>query len=78
MNQLNDMDVDYPLSLFLTLLRSPESLRQYLGRLEPFYKFLKIKRDNNKDHALAFVQKYKNNNDVERNLQKQLIMFAHY
>jgi len=60
------------------MLRSPESLRQYPGRLQPFFNFLKIEGDSIKDQALAFVQKYKNDNDEQRNLQKQLIMFAHY
>jgi hypothetical protein len=33
LNDYNNLDVDHPLSLFLAMLRSPESLRQGLGRL---------------------------------------------
>jgi integrase len=78
LNDYSSLDVDHPLSLFLAMLRSSESLRQYPGRLQPFFTFLKIEGDSIKDQALAFVQKYKNDNDGERNLQKQLIMFARY
>jgi integrase len=78
MNDLSNLNEDHPLSLFLAMLRSPESLRQYPGRLQPFFNFLNIQENSLKDQALAFVQKYKNDNDVERNLQKQLIMFARY
>ena len=77
MNEYNNSDVDHPLSLFLAVLRSPESLRQYPGRLQPFFTSLKIEGDDIKE-SLSFVQRYKNDNDEQRNLQKQLIMFARY
>jgi hypothetical protein len=63
LNDYSNLDVDHPLSLFLAMLRSPESLRQYPGRLQPFFNFLKIEGDNIKDQALPFVSKYKNDND---------------
>src|SRR6476659_3784198 len=78
MNDFSNMDVDHPLSLFLSMLRSPEAMRQYPGRLQPFFNFLKVEGDNIKDQALAFVQKYKNDTDEQLNLQKQLILFARY
>ncbi len=66
---------DHPLSLFLSLLGSPESKRQYPQRLQVFFNFLKLDGDI-KEQSIAFVKQYKQQDG--ENLEKQLIMFAGY
>jgi hypothetical protein len=73
--RLNDIEPNHPLSLFISMLGSPESIRQYPQRLKNFFDFLKIKGDI-KDQAISFVKSYKR--DKNGQLEKQLIMFARY
>ncbi|HYF98988.1 MAG TPA: hypothetical protein VD815_02745, partial [Candidatus Saccharimonadales bacterium] len=73
--RLTDIEPNHPLSLFVSMLGSPESIRQYPPRLKVFFDFLKIKGDI-KEQAITFVQEYKQDKNGE--LEKQLIMFARY
>lgn len=71
--RLNDIEPNHPLSLFISILGSPESIRQYPQRLKVFFDFLKIKGDIT-EQALTFVKRYKGDENGE--LEKQLLMFA--
>ena len=73
--RLNDIEPNHPLSLFISMLGSPESIRQYPQRLKNFFDFLKIK-GNIKEQAISFVKSYKR--DKKGELEKQLIMFARF
>lgn len=73
--QINDVERNHPLSLFISMLSSSESIRQYPQRLKTFFDFLKIDGDI-KEQALSFVNTYKHDKNGE--LEKQLIMFARY
>lgn len=73
--RLNDIEPNHPLSLFISMLGSPESIRQYPQRLKVFFDFLKIKGDI-KEQAISFVRSYKH--DKKGDLEKQLIMFARF
>ena len=73
--RLNDIKANHPLSLFISMLGSSESIRQYPQRLKVFFDFLKIKGDI-KEQAITFVKNYKH--DKQGELEKQLIMFARY
>jgi integrase len=73
--RINDLEPNHPLSLFISMLGSPESIRQYPQRLRVFFDFLKINGDI-KDQAITFVKNYKG--DKHGELEKQLIMFARY
>jgi integrase len=73
--RLNDIEPNHPLSLFISMLGSPESIRQYPQRLKTFFDFLKINGDI-KEQAITFVKNYKR--DRKGELEKQLIMFASY
>ncbi len=72
---LNDIESNHPLSLFISMLGSPESIRQYPQRLKVFFDFLKIKGDI-KEQATSFVKSYKHDRNGE--LEKLLIMFTRY
>ena len=69
----NKMDDHQPLSLFLSLLGSPESKRQYPQRLQVFFNFLGLEGDI-KDQSTSFIKQYKKQDGEE--LERQLIMFA--
>ena len=56
------VDDNHPLSLFLSLLNSTESKRQYPKRLQTFFDFLNIKGDI-KEQSLSFAKQYKQQND---------------
>ena len=73
--RLNDIEPNHPLSLFISMLGSPESVRQYPQRLKVFFDFIKIKGDI-KEQATSFVEKYKR--DKKGALEKQLIMFTRF
>ena len=73
--RLNDIEANHPLSLFISMLGSPESIRQYPQRLKVFFDFLKIKGDI-REQAITFVKKFKH--DKKGELEKQLIMFARF
>lgn len=73
--RLTDIEPNHPLSLFISMLGSSESIRQYPQRLKVFFDFLKINGDI-KEQAITFVNTYKGDNNGE--LEKQLIMFARY
>lgn len=70
-----ELDSEHPLSLFTSMLRSPESRRQYPGRLQVFFNFLKLE-GKIEQQAISFIEQFKNQ-DGEK-LEKQLIMFAGY
>jgi len=53
------MPDDYPLDLFLSMLGSPESKRQYPKRLQSFFVFLGLQGDI-QDQYLSFVKQFKN------------------
>ncbi len=57
------------------MLRSSESRRQYPGRLQVFFNFLKLE-GNIEQQAESFIEQFKNQ-DAEK-LERQLIMFAGY
>lgn len=73
--RLDNIEPNHPLSLFISMLRSRESIRQYPQRLKVFFDFLKIKGDI-KEQATSFVEKYKR--DKKGELEKQLIMFTRF
>jgi integrase len=73
--RLEDIEPNHPLSLFISMLGSSESIRQYPPRLKTFFDFLKINGDI-KEQAITFVAKYKR--DKEGELEKQLIMFTRF
>ena len=73
--RLNDIEPNHPLSLFISMLGSSESIRQYPQRLKVFFDFLKIK-GNIKEQAITFVKNYKG--DKAGELEKQLMMFARF
>jgi hypothetical protein len=50
---------DHPLDLFLSMLGSPESKRQYPKRLQSFFVFLGLQGDI-QDQYLSFVKQFKN------------------
>lgn len=66
---------DNPLTLFLSMLNAPESKRQYPKRLQVFFNFLGLEGDVEAQSKI-FVKMFKNDNDENRTLQKQLIRFA--
>jgi integrase len=66
---------DNPLALFLSMLNAPESKRQYPKRLQVFFNFLGLEGDVEAQSKI-FVKMFKNDNDENRTLQKQLIRFA--
>lgn len=70
-----DIKPSHPLSLFISMLGSSESIRHYPQRLKVFFDFLKIKGDF-KEQAISFVKSYKRDKNGE--LEKRLIMFARY
>ncbi len=72
---LEDIEPNHPLSLFISMLGSSESIRQYPQRLKIFFDFLNIKGDI-KEQAVIFVEKYKR--DKKGELEKQLMMFARF
>ena len=71
----SDVEKGHPLALFISMLGSPESIRQYPKRLQMFFDFLKIKGDV-KEQSVTFVKRYKRDKNGE--LEKQLLMFASY
>jgi len=71
--RLDDIEPNHPLSLFISMLGSPESIRQYPQRLKTFLDFLKINGDI-KEQAITFVKTYKG--DKKGKLEKHLLMFA--
>jgi integrase len=71
----DDIPRDHPLSLFISMLGSPESIRQYPNRLQVFFNFLEIKGEI-QEQSRIFVKKYKH--DKKGELEKQLLMFASY
>ena len=73
--RLIDIEPNHPLSLFISMLSSPESIRQYPPRLKTFFDFLNINGDI-KEQATSFVEKYKR--DKKGELEKQLFMFARF
>lgn len=51
---IQDIEKNHPLSLFISMLGSPESIRQYPKRLQTFFDFLEINGDI-KEPATSFV-----------------------
>lgn len=68
-------DDDSPLALFLSMLRAPESKRQYPPRLQVFFKFLGLEGDI-EDQSKVFISRFKKDNEDDRNLQKKLLSFS--
>lgn len=74
-------DPSHPLSVFLSMLDSKESKRQYPGRLQVFFNFLKIDGDDVWDQSIEFIKRFKkkpSDEEDEHELERQLIMFANY
>jgi len=69
------MNDDSPLALFLSMLRSPESKRQYPPRLQVFFKFLGLEGDI-ENQSKVFVNRFKKDNEDDRHLQKKLLSFS--
>lgn len=77
-NQSNaEMPDDHPLALFLSMLGSPESKRQYPKRLQSFFNFLNL-QGQIQEQALSFVKQFKNKDNDGEDLEKQLLRFANY
>jgi integrase len=77
-SQLNkSIPDDHPLALFLSMLGSPESKRQYPKRLQTFFAFLGLQGEIH-DQALAFVKQFKNKDIDGEDLERQLLRFAAY
>ena len=68
---------NHPLSLFLSMLNSPESKRQYPKRLQAFFNFLNIKGDIS-DQSSSFAKQYKHQDDDGEELEGRLLAFARY
>ena len=68
-------DDDSPLALFLSILRSPESKRQYPRRLQVFFNFLGVEGDIEKQ-SKVFVCRFRKDNQDDRFLQKKLLSFS--
>jgi integrase len=68
---------DHPLALFLSMLGSPESKRQYPKRLQSFFIFLGLEGELH-DQSLSFVKQFKNKDSDGEELEKQLLRFANY
>ena len=68
---------NHPLSLFLSMLNSPESKRQYPKRLQAFFNFLDIKGDVS-DQSSSFAKQYKHQDDDGEELEGRLLAFASY
>ncbi|TVP41182.1 site-specific integrase [Candidatus Nitrosocosmicus arcticus] len=66
---------DSPTSLFLSLLRAPESKRQYPPRLQVFFNFLGLEGDI-ENQSKVFVNEFKKDNEDDRLLQKKLLSFS--
>lgn len=75
LDKSHTQDYNIPLSIFLSLLGSPESKRQYPKRLQIFFNFIGLNGDINNQSDL-FIRKYKRADGEE--LEKQLIIFAGY
>jgi hypothetical protein len=71
----NSCGDDHPLSLFLSVLGSPVSKRQYPKRLQNFSNFLNVEGDV-KELAPLFVNHYKHQDNVDWNLEGRLLAFA--
>ena len=65
------------IALFLSMLRSPDTKRQYPKRLQYFFDFLKMDGAI-EDRALSFVKEFKNKNDDGEELEKKLLVFARF
>ncbi len=70
-------DDNHPLTLFLSMLGSPESKRQYPKRLQNFFNFLDLKGDI-KEQALTFANYYKHQDKDGEKLEGRLLAFANY
>ena len=73
LKELGELSGEHPLSLFTSMLRSPESKRQYPGRLQVFFNFLKIE-GSIEEQAVFFMEQYKHQDG--ESLERKLIMFA--
>jgi hypothetical protein len=75
MNDYGELDVDHHLSLFLSMLNSHESKRQYPKRLQTFFDFLNIKGDIN-EQSPSFAKNYKQPNEDGEKIEGRLLAFA--
>ncbi|MDF0681961.1 MAG: tyrosine-type recombinase/integrase [Candidatus Nitrosocosmicus sp.] len=74
-------DPSHPLSVFLSMLDSKESKRQYPGRLQVFFNFLKIEGDDVWDQSIAFIKRSKKkplDEEEEHELERQIIIFVNH
>src|SRR3712207_687495 len=71
----NNRFEEHPLSLFLSMLGSNESKRQYPKRLQVFFDFIGLE-GNVEEQSTSFVKQYKQKDGEE--LERNLIMFAGY
>jgi integrase len=74
-------DPEHPLSVFLSMLRSKESRRQYPQRLQVFFKFLKLEGEDIWEQSLIFINRFKKKSiyeEEDHELERQLILFANH
>jgi hypothetical protein len=74
-------NLEHPLSVFLSMLRSKESKRQYPQRLQVFFKFLKLDGQDIWEQSLTFIDRFKKkslNEEEDHELERQLIFFANH
>jgi integrase len=77
----NRNDPEHPLSVFLSMLGSKESKRQYPQRLQVFFKFLKLDGQDIWEQSLMFIDRFKKkslNEEEDHELERQLIFFANH
>jgi integrase len=77
----NSNDPEHPLTVFLSMLGSKESKRQYPQRLKVFFRFLKLEGNDIWEQSLMFIQRFKKkslNEEEDHELERQLILFANH
>jgi integrase len=77
----NRNDPEHPLAVFLSMLGSKESKRQYPQRLQVFFKFLKLQGEDIWEQSLMFIKRFKKKalyEEEDHELERQLILFANH
>lgn len=78
---LNKNDPQHPISIFLSMLGSKESKRQYPQRLQVFFNFLKIEGNDIWEQSLIFIERFRKKSlyeEEDHELEKQLILFINH
>jgi integrase len=77
----NKNDPQHPIAIFLSMLGSKESKRQYPQRLQVFFNFLKIEGNDIWEQSLVFIERFKKKSlyeEEDHELERQLILFINY